>query len=257
MPELPHSLDRTVIIRAERPVVFRYFTDNSRWANWWGAGSTIDPKPGGKIYIRYPNGIEAMGEVKDVEAPESISFTFGYASGNPIAPGASLVTIQLTEHPEGTSLQLKHEFAEATARDLHVQGWRYQLSVFGNIVANESFLNVAPHIDRWFDAWAIQNDEDRQKEFSEIASPNVEVLDRNSLLSGIADVNAHASAVVRFKPGVVLKRKGEVRHCLGTALADWTVPGPDGTERLTGTSVFSFGVDGKIRSVVGFANAVV
>ena len=25
----------------------RYFTDNTRWAAWWGPGSTIDPRPGG------------------------------------------------------------------------------------------------------------------------------------------------------------------------------------------------------------------
>ncbi len=191
--------------------------------------------------------------MKSVKSPESISFTFGYASGNPIAPGASLVTIELTEHPEGTRLRLKHEFAEASARDLHVQGWRYQLSVFGHVMANEVFADAGARIDRWFDAWTIQEDDKREKEFAEIASPDIDVRDRHSLLSGIADVNAHASAVVRFKAAVV-KRKGEARQCQGVALADWTVLGPDGTERLSGTSIFSFGADGKIRSVVGFAN---
>ena len=41
---LPHSLDRTIVIRARRETVFRYFTDSLRWAKWWGAGSMIDPE---------------------------------------------------------------------------------------------------------------------------------------------------------------------------------------------------------------------
>ena len=36
-----------VRIEADRETVFRYFTDSGRWAAWWGAGSTIDPRPGG------------------------------------------------------------------------------------------------------------------------------------------------------------------------------------------------------------------
>ena len=41
MPALVHRLDRTVLINAPREAVFRYFTDDSRWARLWGAGSTI------------------------------------------------------------------------------------------------------------------------------------------------------------------------------------------------------------------------
>ena len=47
LPPLPHSLDRTVTIQAPPETVFRFFQDSARWARWWGAGSTIDPKVGG------------------------------------------------------------------------------------------------------------------------------------------------------------------------------------------------------------------
>lgn len=60
---LPHRLDRTIRIRADRDTVFRFFTDEGRWATWWGAGSSIDSRPGGRMLIRYPNGVEASGEV--------------------------------------------------------------------------------------------------------------------------------------------------------------------------------------------------
>jgi hypothetical protein len=52
LPPLPHHLDRNVVIEAPPDIVFRFFTDAGRWASWWGAGSTIDAKPGGSLLIR-------------------------------------------------------------------------------------------------------------------------------------------------------------------------------------------------------------
>src|SRR5882762_7201438 len=63
MSDLPHILERTVHIKAPRDAVFRYFTDSRLWAGWLGSGSTIDPRPGGKVLIRYPGGVEVSGEV--------------------------------------------------------------------------------------------------------------------------------------------------------------------------------------------------
>jgi uncharacterized protein YndB with AHSA1/START domain len=254
MSEWPYSLERTVVIRAEPASVFRYFEDSARWANWWGAGSTIEAKPGGKVYIRYPNGIEAGGEVLELNPPWKIMFTMGYASGKPMPTGGSRVTIQLSKDPAGTKLQLLHQFADSPARDQHVQGWRFQLSLFSNVVANEVHVDAAVRIDGWFDAWTVEDEEKRRVAFAAIASPDVHFRDRNSLLTGIEDLNAHAGAALRFMPGVGLRRKGVVRQCQGMALADWTAPGPDGQERMSGTSVFSFGSDGKIQSVAGFTN---
>src|SRR5205823_3575693 len=69
---LPHHLDRTIVVEAPQPAVFRYFTDSERWAAWWGQGSTIDARPGGRVFIRYANGVEAAGEVVEVDAPSRI-----------------------------------------------------------------------------------------------------------------------------------------------------------------------------------------
>ena len=80
--------------------------------------------PPGKVLIRYPNDVKALGEVLEVRAPELIMFAYGYASGKMIAPGASLVTLQLEPDVAGTRLHLVHEFADAPTRDQHVQGWR-------------------------------------------------------------------------------------------------------------------------------------
>ena len=62
--------------------------------------------------------------------------------------------------------------------------------------------------------------------------PGVEFRDRHSLLTGLDDLTTHSGAALKFMPGVSLRRKGAVRQCQGTALADWTVPGPDHKELM-------------------------
>lgn len=253
MLELPYHLDRTVVIRATPETVFQFLTDSARWANWWGIGSIIDAKPGGKVYIRHPNGVEALGEVLEVRGPERIVFTYGFASGKPMPPGSSRVTIRLEPDEAGTRLHLLHEFAEAGPRDEHVQGWRFQLSLFGNAVANEVYADAANTVDAWFGAWVIA-DPAREEILATIVAPGIRFRDRFSLLDGLADLTAHIGAAQRFMPGIGLQRKGDVRHCQGMVLADWIALGTDGKERMAGTSVFVFRTDGRIDSVTGFTN---
>ncbi len=49
-----------------------------------------------------------------------------------------------------------------------------------------------------------------------------------------------------------MQRRGDVRHCQGTALVDWVAIAGEGRERGTGTNVFVFAADGRIESVTGF-----
>jgi uncharacterized protein YndB with AHSA1/START domain len=250
MQNLPHNLERSVVIRAAPETVFRFFTDSTRWATWWGQGSTIDPVPGGKVYIRHPNGIETIGEVLEAAAPHKIVFTYGYASGNPIPPGASRVTIHLEADAGGTRLRLIHEFADPAIRDQHVQGWRFQLSLFANAVANEAFAHAAEFADGWFAAWAITDEAARKETLERIASPGVRFADKYSLLEGVADVMAHITASQRFLPGVHLERRGNIRQCQGTVLANW-VAIKEGKELMSGSNVFIFDAQGKIESATG------
>jgi len=251
LPALTHRLDRIVVIEAPRDVVFRFFTDAARWAQWWGAGSTIDARPGGRMYIRYPEGTEAVGEVLEVNAPDRISFTYGYASGQMIAPGGSRVTIRLEADVRGTRLHFLHEFAEAPVRDHHVQGWRYQLSVFSNVVMSEVHGGAASLVDEWFGAWAEADASRRRARLDAIATNGVSFRDRFSLIDGIDDLSEQIGASQRFMPGMRMERRGDVAHCQGTAIADWIVLSQDGQERGRGTNVYRFGPQGKIESVVG------
>lgn len=181
-------------------------------------------------------------------------FTYGYASGAPVPPGGSRVTIHLEEESGGTRLHLCHEFAEESGRDEHVQGWRFQLSIFANVVANEVHAGATSLVDAWFDTWAEPDHGKRAASLARIAAPEIRFRDRFSLLDGIPDVTAHIAASLRFMPGVRLQRRGDIRHCQGTVLADWAAVGNEGQLRGTGTNIFLLGADGRIQSVTGFWN---
>jgi len=197
MELLTHVLERTIVIQASRETVFRYFTDSDRWAAWWGAGSTIEARPGGSVVIRYPNGVRVLGEVLEVSEPERIVFTYGYESGKPIPPGSSRVTILLERGVRGTRLQLLHEFAQAEVRDQHVAGWRFQLSLFANLLANEVNANAEELVDAWFAAWVIADDAARAQALERIAAADVNFRDRYACISGLQELNEHIAASLR------------------------------------------------------------
>lgn len=252
MSNLPFRLDRSVVIQAPRENVFRFLTDTPRWATWWGAGSTIDARPGGALLIRYPDGTEVSGEVLELKPPERIVFTYGFVRGEPIAPGSSRVTIRLEPHGLGTHLHLTHELSSESVRDEHIQGWRYQLALFSNVVADELHADAGSLIDTWFAAWAEPDARAREAALRRVADPALRFQDRFGNTDGLEDLLPHIAAAQFHMPGVRMHRAGDVRHCQGTALADWIASTTDGQERARGTNVFVLGPTGNIRSVTGF-----
>jgi uncharacterized protein YndB with AHSA1/START domain len=253
MTSLPHTLERTILICARRATVFRYFTDSARFAAWWGEGSVIDGRKGGAFLIRYPNGVTASGEIVELVPDERIVLSYGYDDpGKPIPPGGSLVTITLHERPGGTMLHLRHEVADAPARDAHVQGWRYQLALFANVAARDELAGFADLVDRYFAVWSEADPGKRRQEVDALASDDVAFKDAYGCTSGKEDLLAHLAAVQVHMPGTRLARDGEARLCQGTVIAEWTMQGPDGTPRGRGTNVFDLRPDGRIFRVVGF-----
>ena len=249
---LPYQLDRIVTIAAPRETVFSFFTDSARWATWWGAGSTIDPNVGGRVSIKLPGNTEVSGEVLELHEPQHLVFSYGYASGKPFPPGASRVTIRLEEAGAATRLHLTHEFPEEAARNEHVQGWRYQLSLFSNAVLDVVHAHAADQVDAWFALWAEPDAAVRGTTLDRIASASVSFRDRHSMVEGTSDLSEHIAAGQRFMPGVILQRLGNVRHCQGMVIADWVINGKDGTTIGTGSNVFVMGADGRIAGVTGF-----
>lgn len=250
---LEHSLERTVFIAAERETVFRFFTDSGRFSAWWGAGSRIEPHKGGAVHIRYPNGVVASGEVVEVEPERRIVFTYGYeGEGKPIPPGGSLVTITLAREARGTRLHLRHEVPSAPVRDEHVQGWRYQLALFANVVAAEQHAGLHTRVDAFFQAWAEPDAGARRELLASVAIEALAFRDRFSCTSSLDDLAAHIGAAQVHLPGMRLQRDGEARQCQGLALVDWVATGPDGSVRARGVDVLELAPDGRLAGVTGF-----
>jgi uncharacterized protein YndB with AHSA1/START domain len=256
MSSLPHSLERSILICAQRKTVFRYFTDSKLFAEWWGAGSQIDGRPGGSLKIVYPDGTVALGQVLETAENERIVFTYGYEDpSKPIPPGGSRVTITLDDRPEGTWLTLKHEFADAPTRDQHVPGWRYQLALFANAAAATQHRDLRPVLDRYFVVWAETDRVARRRELEQIVVPEVVFHDRHGCTAGLDELDSHVALSQMHMRGVTLHRAGEPRQCQGTALVDWEARGSDGNTLATGSNVFTLAPDGRITRVVGLWSA--
>ena len=252
-PEIVRSLE----IRAPREIVFRYFTDAERWAAWWGEGSTVEPKPGGRVFIRYPNGATASGLVREIDPPGRFVFTFGNESPpGPIPPGGSTVTILLEESGRGTRLTLRHAgFPSGEIAGHFVQGWRYQLSVFSKVVTAEAHAGAADAADRWFAAWNESDPARRREALAACAAEDVAFCDDYGLLAGREDVSGQIAATRVYMPGLTLRRTGDPALSHGHALVRWEAVDESGAQRGSGANVFTFAPNGKIESVIGFWSA--
>jgi len=256
MIPLDHALERTVTICARPETVFAYFTDAARFAAWWGAGSSIEARPGGPVRICYPGGVIAAGEVVEVEPPRRIVFSYGYQDpGKGLAPGTSRVTVTLDQIPGGTQVRLRHDLPDASSRDAHGPGWRFQLSLFANAVAREAHAGVAGLIDRFFAAWNTTDAQARRQALAQLVTEDVTFRDPYAAVAGRDDLADHLDAVHVFMPGMALARAGEARQCQGAALCAWTASAADGSPRGSGTNLFTLSPDGRIAACVGFWNS--
>jgi len=245
-----YTLNREITIRARPETVFRYFTDSERFARWWGEGSAIDPQPGGRVRIRYPNAVIVTGEVVEIEPPTRVVFTYAY--GESAGADASLVTVTLIGVPDGTRLTLRHDFSNARIRDAHVQGWRYQLAVFSRVVSEEAQSGAEERVDAFLRAWGEADSAARRALLESCAIEGIVFRDAFSATDGIEEMLANLEAVRLHMPGVSLVRSGDIRAAHGTALVGWVAQRNGGEAIGRGTNVIDFAPDGRIARVVGF-----
>jgi uncharacterized protein YndB with AHSA1/START domain len=255
MKPLSYSVDRSILIEADREIVFSFFMDSARWAAWWGAGSTIDPRPGGALRVRHSNGFESVGEVLEMVAPERFVFTFSLQGERLIPAEESRVTICLEQQESGTLVRVTHEVADAVVASQLVQGWRFHFSMFANAVANYVNAGAPDVVDAWFALWTGPDAAKREATLGRIAARKVRFRDRYSRLDGIDEVVAHTGASQKFMPGIRMERRGDVRHCQGTVLAEWVARAADGQVKMSGTNVFVLGPGLRIDSVTGVPSA--
>lgn len=251
---MQHFIERDARISATRATVWGFLSDSARFAAWFGADSRIESRAGGAVLIRFPGGIEVGGEVQECVAPARIAFTYGFRDpAKQPAWGASRVAFDLDDRPDGTLLRLRHEFPDATSRDAHVDGWRYQIAVLANLAATEQHAALAQRADAWFAAWSSDDAAERARILAPVTTADVALRDAGACVAGRDDLLAHITAAKRHMPrGLRVERVGEPRHVQGLALVDWRAVAADGSSPVRGTNAFDFAPDGRIAGAVGF-----
>jgi uncharacterized protein YndB with AHSA1/START domain len=66
-PGPPVEVELTIAARPE--TIFRYFTDQARFARWMGQGSVLEAEPGGRLRVGYPTGQVAWNEPEPQQRP--------------------------------------------------------------------------------------------------------------------------------------------------------------------------------------------
>ena len=119
-------LRHEVRIEAPLDLVHRYFTDPARMIQWWPTEAELDPRPGGRLRLKFirPDGRSSFAEGTFVEvSPRRIVFTWGFQDSPDLAPGASRVEITLAPDGTGTLVRLEHHGLPQPQLASHDHGW--------------------------------------------------------------------------------------------------------------------------------------
>lgn len=111
-------------VAAPPETVYRYFTESSRWVQWQGVDSVIEPRPGGELVMTMPNGAVARGRFLELVPNEKVAFTWGWDDHPTIPPGSSTVEVEITEVEGGSLVTLTHHDLPEDEVPLHLAGWQ-------------------------------------------------------------------------------------------------------------------------------------
>lgn len=122
-------LEVAVHIEAQPETVFEFLSDPAKYVEWMGADATIEPVPGGTYRVRMREGVEAAGQVVEIDPPRRLVFTWGWQGDDVVSPGSTRVEITLTPAARGTDLLLRHlGLPGDVQRAHHRDGWEMYLS---------------------------------------------------------------------------------------------------------------------------------
>ncbi len=111
-------------IKAPRSAVYRFLAKSEEWVKWHGESAELDAVPGGIFSLVMANGMNARGQFTELVPDERVEFTWGWVDRPGIPPGSTIVSIQLTEEPEGTLLTLTHRNLPTDEVSAHREGWQ-------------------------------------------------------------------------------------------------------------------------------------
>lgn len=231
--KLEHLLERTIIVPVELATAWAFLGDDAIFASWW-------PK-------------NTKAEITDRIDRGRVTFNYGYEGpGMPIAPGGSSVQLSMRPVAEGTVIEVRHHFADAKVRDLHVPGWRYQLAVLANKLTALQHANVVEKIDAWYAAWNETDAVKRALLLEKAVIDKVEFRDPHGFADGRSEVAEHIGAVHIHMPNMHVTREGEPKRTQSVAISRWSArPQDSAIAVLSGTNVYDLAPDGRIARISG------
>lgn len=104
----PITLKFEAYIPAAPAQVYRLFTNASALREWLCDLATVDPRPGGRLYLYWNSGYYTSGEYTALEAGKSVAFI--WCGGGD--PGRSQVSVLFEPQERGTRLALAHSLPD-------------------------------------------------------------------------------------------------------------------------------------------------
>jgi uncharacterized protein YndB with AHSA1/START domain len=122
-------------VKAPAGEVYRAFTKATALREWMSDVATVDPRPGGRIYLYWNSGYYTAGEFLRTEPGEFIEFTWNGRN----EPGRTRVTVSLETMDSGTLVNLDHADLgqggdwQQPAREYR-QGWQESLENLASVL---------------------------------------------------------------------------------------------------------------------------
>jgi uncharacterized protein YndB with AHSA1/START domain len=121
-------VDVEIHIAAPPEAVYEFLVDPEKLLRWMGQEADIDPRPGGRFWLKVGDGT-AEGEYVELVAGRRIVLTWGWVDSDTVPPGSTTVTFELeaagTGTDTGTNVHLVHRGLPTEERAKHVEGWLF------------------------------------------------------------------------------------------------------------------------------------
>jgi uncharacterized protein YndB with AHSA1/START domain len=122
-------VDQRVFIDAPPGRVYELLTQSDLLAEWIAPFVDADPRVGGALTWTHANGDSVIGEYLELVPARRVVFTYGWDRPDVnIAPGSTIVEIDLRPSRGGTQLRLVHRGLPGPMNDAHAGGWTNYLA---------------------------------------------------------------------------------------------------------------------------------
>ncbi len=121
------TLTASVFIKAPPERVYEYFTRPEAIVRWMGEYAVLEPTPGGQFTVDV-RGAPVRGRYLELEPPNRLLISWGYAGSAQLKPGASTVEVRFIAEPGGTRVELEHRDLPDDQPHGHEVGWTHYLA---------------------------------------------------------------------------------------------------------------------------------